>query len=81
MARSAREQVEELVGPEWAEWYSLSPQQRIRESAKLWETYLALGGSLDPEPDTQSPFFDPEEWRQNATHGRSGMRVIRRSGV
>lgn len=33
---------------------------------KLWETYLALGGSLEPERDTQSPFFDPEEWRENA---------------
>jgi hypothetical protein len=48
---------------------------------KLWETYLALGGSLDPEPDTQSPFFDPEEWRENTAHGRPGVRVLRRGGV
>jgi hypothetical protein len=51
---------EELVGEEWAEWYSLTPIERWRQSSKLWETYLALGGSLDPEPDTQSPFFDPK---------------------
>src|SRR5450759_2122941 len=51
-------QVEELVGDEWAEWYRLTPVQRWLESEKLWQTYLALGGSLDPEPDTQSPFFD-----------------------
>ena len=50
---------EQLVGEELAEWYSLTPMQRWRESAKLWEVYLSLGGSLDPEPDTQSPFFDP----------------------
>lgn len=62
---------EDVAGEEWAEWYRLTPQQRFEESAKLWETYLALGGSLDPEPDTQSPFFDPEEWRQIVADGRS----------
>src|SRR5438093_12337247 len=51
-------QPEELVGGEWAEWYRLTPVERWQESTKLWQTYLALGGSLDPEPDTQSPFFD-----------------------
>jgi hypothetical protein len=50
---------EQLVGEELAEWYSLTPLERWRESAKLWEVYLSLGGSLDPEPDTQSLFFDP----------------------
>ena len=44
---------EQLVGEEWAEWYRLTPVQRWLESEKLWQTYLALGGSLDPEPDTQ----------------------------
>jgi len=70
---------EDLVGEEWAEWYRLTPEQRFLESMELWETYLALGGSL--EPDTQSPFFDPEEWRENAAHGRSSVRVLRRGGV
>ena len=66
---------------EWAEWRKLSPEQRFLESMKLWETYLALGGSLEPEPDTQSPFFDPKEWHENAAHGRSGVRVLRRGRV
>jgi hypothetical protein len=74
-------QAEDLVGGEWAEWYSLTPQERFRESEKLWETFLLFGGSLDPEPDTQSPFFDPEEWRANTAHGRPGVRVIRSGGV
>ena len=39
-----------LVGDEWAEWYAMSPAERFDESARLWQTYLALGGSLDPEP-------------------------------
>ena len=72
--------VEELVGAEWAEWYSLTPQERFLESMKLWETYLALGGSLEPEPDTQSPFFDPEEWRKNFVRWGPRVRVIRRGG-
>jgi hypothetical protein len=41
---------EELVGKEWAEWYSMTPMERWRESGRLWELYLAMGGSLDPEP-------------------------------
>jgi len=72
---------EDLVGQEWAEWYSLTPEQRWLESERLWQTYLALGGSLDPEPDTQSPFFDAQVSRPLPVDGRPGMRVIRRSGV
>jgi len=76
-----RLRAEDVAGAEWAAWYALSPEERFLESAKLWETYLALGGSLDPEPDTQSPFFDPEEWRENTAHGRASVRVLRRGGV
>ena len=72
---------DEYVGPEWAEWYRLTPDERWEESLKLWDTYLALGGSLDPEPDPQSPFFDEEEWRTLLADGRSGVRDLRRSGV
>ena len=72
---------EEVVGDEWAAWYALSPSERFLESEKLWETYLALGGSLEPEPDTQSPFFDPEEWRENAPHGGTGMHILRCRGI
>jgi hypothetical protein len=60
---------------------ALSPSERFLESARLWETYLTLGGYLEPEPDTQSPFFDPEEWSENAAHGRAGMHILRRSGA
>jgi hypothetical protein len=70
-----------IAEDEWAEWRKLTPEERFLESMKLWETYLALGGSLEPEADTQSPFFDPEEWRANLAHGRSSVRVLRRGGV
>ena len=72
---------EEYVGPEWAEWYRLTPEERWEESLKLWDTYLALGGSLDPEPDPQSPFFDEGEWRTLLVDGGAGVCDLRRSGV
>ena len=71
----------DIVSEEQAEWYRMTPLERWRESSKLWQTYLTLGGNLDPEPDTQSPFFDAEEWRELFAHGRTGVRVLRRSGV
>lgn len=39
------------------EWLSLTPAQRIIESGKLWKLYLTLGGNLDSEPNSQSPFY------------------------
>ena len=69
------------VGPEWAEWYAMTPQERLEASSKLWQTYLELGGSLDPEPDSQSPFYSDDERRAFAAHGRPGLRVVRRGGV
>src|SRR5437773_10058331 len=42
---------EDLVGKEWAEWYRMTPLGHWRKTQKLWQIYLDLGGSLDPEPD------------------------------
>jgi hypothetical protein len=74
-------QPEELVGGEWAEWYRLTPAQRWLESEKLWQIYLTLGGSLDPELDMQSPFFDSRAPRSRPAHGRTGVRVLRRGRI
>ena len=76
-----RVQPEDLWPDEWVDWFRLTPAQRWEESARLWAVYLALGGSLDPEPDTQSPFYDNEEPGPGIADGRPGLRVIRRSGV
>ncbi len=66
---------------EWLAWYRLTPLERWHESMKLWEFYLHVGGSLDPEPDSQSP-FDAFLPRGSApADGRSGLRVLRRGGV
>ena len=72
---------EELVGGEWAEWYRLTPAQRWTETSRLWQTYLYLGGSLDPEPDTQSPFFDGGAPGALPVDGRAGVRVLRRCRI
>jgi hypothetical protein len=72
---------EELYEPEWVAWFSLTPQERLAESAKLWQIYLEMGGRLDPDPDPQSPFFFPEDFSESAADGRPGVRVIRRGGV
>ena len=66
---------EELVGEEGVEWYRLTPAQRWTETSRLWQIYLSLGGSLDPEPDTQSPFFDATAPCPVPADGRPGMRV------
>lgn len=66
---------------EWAEWARLTPAERFAESAKLWEIYLALGGSFDPEPDSQSPFDFPELERAVPPDGRAGVHFVRRGGV
>ena len=71
----------DLVGEEWAAWYRLTPLQRWAESAGLWQTYLTLGGSLDPEPDTQSPFFDGGASGALPADGRAGVRVLRRCRI
>ena len=65
------------IEDQWLEWYKLSPQERWAYSQELWNTYLYLGCSLDPEPDTQSPFFDSSDPVTLPLDGRTGLRIIR----
>ncbi len=65
----------------WREWYCLTPLERWHESMKLWQFYLRVGGSLDPEPDPQSPFNDFLPRGSAPAYGRTGLRVLRRGGV
>ena len=51
---------DELVGEKSAEWYRLTPLERWRESEKLGQIYLDLGGSLDAEfHDPNTPGYAP----------------------
>ena len=61
---------EAIAGSEWAAWYALSPLERWEASQRLWIEYLALGGSLDPEVDTQSPFWSSDDLRKFAQSRR-----------
>lgn len=67
---------EDIVSREWADWYRLTPLERLRETEKLWAHYLFIGGSLDPQPDTQSPFDDAGAPRSRPVDGWSGLRFI-----
>jgi len=71
----------DIDGEEWMDWYRLTALERWQESQKLWEFYLAVGGSLDPEPDSQSPFGVEPEPRPLPVDGGTGLRVLRRGRV
>ena len=66
---------------EQEEWAMLSPQERWQESERLWEIYLEMGGSLDPQPDSQSPFDFEELQRAIPAYRRTGMHSIRSGRV
>jgi len=63
---------------EAAEWAAMTPQERWAWSTKLWEFYLGMGGSLDPEPDSQSPFDFEELQRAVPPVRRAGLHSVRR---
>jgi hypothetical protein len=71
----------DLENAEWAAWYRLTPLERWRESMRLWEYYLSVGGSLDPEPDSQSPFDPDYKLGPVPAYGGTSLRVISRSGI
>ena len=68
----------EQLPDEWKTWLDLAPLERLAQSERMLVEYLAMGGSLDPDPDPTSPFDVPEEWRPDLAHGRAGMRLLRR---
>jgi len=75
--------LEDIIEPEWLDWYRKTPEERFLESQKLMAHYLAMGGSLAPDIDHESPFWCEEDLegfakemkqaRQNA-----GVKLIRR---
>ena len=49
-----------FIEEEVLDWYRMSQAERFTESQKLWEVFVLLKGSYDPEPDSQSPFYSSE---------------------
>ena len=76
-----RERLLTLLVDEQDEWASLSPQERWQENEKLWQIYLEMGGSLDPQPDSQSPFDFEELQRAIPDYRRASMYFIRSGRV
>lgn len=72
---------DELSNDEWLEWYRMTPQERWAESCRLWEFYLSVGGSLDAETDSQSPFDADREPSLPPAYGGGGAKIIRRGPV
>jgi hypothetical protein len=66
---------------EWKEWVALTPMERFRESEKIFAQYLALGGTLDADPDPTSPFDNPETSGAGIAYGRPGLHVLWRGPV
>jgi hypothetical protein len=74
-------QLEDLIEEELLEWYLMTPAERWDESQRLWATFTLLGGSLAPEPDSESPFDVQGEPGRGAADGGAGLHSVRRSGV
>ena len=68
-----------MVDDDWSDWYRMTSTERWIETQKLWSFYLSVGGTLDSEPDSQSPFDTLFAQRARIAHGGSGVRVVRRS--
>jgi len=66
---------------EWKEWAELTPLERFRASEAIFAQYVRMGGSLDPDPDPTSPFYDPQASGSGAAYGRPGLRVLRRGAI
>lgn len=71
----------DLENDEWAAWYRLTPPERWRETQRLWQFYLSVGGSLDPEPDSQSPFDFSNPPSSIPCDVRVAVRFVYRGGV
>jgi hypothetical protein len=65
----------------WQEWVDLTPLERFRESEKIFTQYVAMGGSLDPDPDPSCPFYDASASSSGVAYGRAGLRILRRSPI
>ena len=61
---------EDIIEPEWLEWYRKTPQERLLATEQAWANYIELGGSLDPDVDSQSPFWSAEELTEFARNAR-----------
>ena len=53
--------LETIIEPEWLDWYHKTPLERLLLTGEAWDNYLELGGCLEPDADSQSPFWSSDE--------------------
>jgi len=68
------------IEPEWLDWYRKTPVERLAATEELWANYLALGGSLEPDPDPECPFWSREEIERFARDAAESKRRALQSG-
>lgn len=76
-------ELDDVVEPEWLEWYRKTPEERFWESQKLFAHYKSLGGSLAPDIDYDSPFWSEEDFQSfieeaKECRRKAGVELIRR---
>ena len=49
------------IESKWLEIYRMTPEQRWARATDIRTQYLAMGGTLEPDPDPQCPFWSAEE--------------------
>lgn len=69
------------VGPEWFAWYRLTPEKRWEESARLWQTYIELGGTLDPIADPERIGDARGTHRSLSVNGGTSLHSVRGGGI
>ncbi len=71
---------EDILEPEWLDWYSKTPFERLEATEVLRQEYIAMGGSLEPDADTQSPFWSRGEIESFASiHSRARERSFKKN--
>jgi len=71
--------IESRAGEERMEWYAMGPEARWAASASLWATFVALGGTVDSDPDPARVVSLAESRSPLAADRRPGVHSVRRS--
>jgi len=69
--------LEDIIEPERLARYRKSPRERLLATGAAWANYMELGWSLEPDADSQSPFWSREELAEFARRGAwAGQRAF-----
>lgn len=66
---------------EFVEWMDITPQERWRESTRLWVAFFALGGRIDDDLTDDGLIDDNAAWRQRLSDAQCDVVRLRRCDV